>query len=138
MKNCFKCGEVKPRTEFYRHPKMADGLLGKCKTCTKKDSLRTRHGNLENVRAYDRARGSLPHRKILAVRVMADWRKKHPEREHAQSALNWAVKIGLVKKLPCFVCGLDAEAHHPDYDRPLDVVWLCSAHHKQAHALVRK
>lgn len=27
------------------------------------------------------------------------------------------------------------EAHHPDYSRPLDVVWLCPAHHKQAHAL---
>jgi hypothetical protein len=44
----------------------------------------------------------------------------------------------------CFKCGIEKtpahdekpEAHHPDYSAPLDVVWLCSAHHKQAHALI--
>jgi len=35
-------------------------------------------------------------------------------------------------------CANKPEAHHPDYSAPLDVVWLCSAHHKQAHALCRK
>lgn len=44
--------------------------------------------------------------------------------------------IGLLKKQPCWVCGEKAIAHHPDYDRPLDVVWLCQPHHKQTHALV--
>lgn len=38
MKICFKCNKEKELTEFYKHPKMGDGHLGKCKECTKLDT----------------------------------------------------------------------------------------------------
>lgn len=37
-KRCFKCGETKELTAFYKHKMMADGHLNKCKDCTKKDT----------------------------------------------------------------------------------------------------
>jgi len=41
---------------------------------------------------------------------------------------------GIVIKLSCEICGSEkSEAHHDDYAAPLDVRWLCRAHHRQHH-----
>lgn len=44
------------------------------------------------------------------------------------------IKRGALKKLPCSVCGdANSQIHHPDYDKPLEVVWLCRKHHLELH-----
>jgi hypothetical protein len=136
MKTCFKCLCAKPLSEFYKHAQMGDGHLNKCKDCTKKDVKESRLAKIDYYRSYDKMRASMPHRRALAKRVQDEWKKTHPIRRAANVALGNAVRSGKVKKQPCWVCGDKALAHHPDYDRPLDVVWLCQAHHKQTHALV--
>lgn len=136
MKRCFKCLCEKPLDEFYRHAQMGDGHLNKCKDCTKKDVKEHRQREWERVRAYDRMRASQPHRVAKAKEIQAAWKAAHPERRSAQNKVWAALRSGKLQKQPCWECGSAAEAHHPDYSRPLDVVWLCSTHHKQAHALV--
>lgn len=136
-KRCFKCLCEKPLEAFYKHAQMGDGHLNKCKDCTKADVKKHRQEHWETVRAYDRMRASQPHRVALRNRVVAEYENKFPNRKRAVTAVNNAVRDGRLKKQPCWECGSEkAVAHHPDYDRPLDVIWLCQPHHKQAHALV--
>lgn len=69
------------------------------------------------------------------------WKKAHPDRRAAQVQLANALRKGLVKPWPiCAVpdCCRKPEAHHPDYSRPLDVVWLCRPHHMQVHAMAKR
>ena len=53
-----------------------------------------------------------------------------------------AIKRGVLVPKPCEVCGDDSpisngqrgiQAHHDDYNKPLDVRWLCPKHHKDWH-----
>jgi len=68
MKRCFKCGQEKELDEFYVHKEMADGRLGKCKKCTKRDVSDHRGKNIESIREYDRRRSGLPHRRQYQLR----------------------------------------------------------------------
>lgn len=140
LKHCFKCGADKPRTEFYRHPQMADGLLGKCKGCTKLDMRVDRRTN-PRVREYDRRRALLPHRQALRNRVTREWRSEHPQYWLAEQIANNAQRDGKLHKPACCEgCGLPKrlEKHHPDYSQPLLVVWLCKPCHAIADKIRRK
>jgi ribosomal protein S27AE len=45
-----------------------------------------------------------------------------------------ALRGGVLRRKPCELCGdPEAMAHHDDYDRPLDVRWLCRSHHTLVH-----
>ena len=144
-KSCFKCGETKPLSAFYKHPQMADGRLNKCKECNKSDVTKNRTDNIEKYRAYDRKRGnrqspeySREHYKKNKKKRLSDqrqWRDSHPEEYKARNAVSNAVRDGRLTKLPCEVCGsIDKiHGHHDDYSKPLEVRWLCPKHHGEAH-----
>ena len=46
-----------------------------------------------------------------------------------------AVQQGIISKKPCQKCGDEnSHAHHNDYHKPFDVIWLCKKHHHQLHS----
>jgi hypothetical protein len=161
MKICFKCGVEKPLSEFYRHPMMADGHLGKCKECNKADVRANRAARSEYYRDYDRARANRPDRvearRSYAERLAAaktpklrkvrknlilckrEWMARNADKHAAHVILGNAVRDGRVIKGPCERCGSTTRihGHHDDYGKPLKVRWLCPKHHGEVHKEIR-
>lgn len=145
-KRCFKCFAELPLEAFYKHDQMADGHLNKCIECTKRDVIANRINKISYYREYDKNRASMPHRVAARqqysqseagrrshAQAVIRSRVRFPDKAKARYAVSNAVRDGRLKRQPCWVCGQKAEAHHPDYSAPLDVVWLCAEHHKAAH-----
>ena len=57
-----------------------------------------------------------------------------PEKYKAKCLVTAGIRNGSIVKQPCSECGDKVvDAHHPDYDKPLDIVWLCRKHHMEIH-----
>lgn len=63
------------------------------------------------------------------------WVAKEKCKADARNMVAKARARGEIKREPCAVCGEDGKvvAHHEDYDKPLDVIWLCRTHHSRRH-----
>jgi hypothetical protein len=59
------------------------------------------------------------------------WRSRKDKLASRKKALR-ALRSGRIDKQPCEICGsIEAEMHHEDYSKPLEVKWLCRRHHRQ-------
>ncbi len=144
---CSKCEEKKPRSDYYRHSKAKSGFMSACKECVKAAARAHRLKNIDRVRAYDRKRGQLSHRKkAVAERYKRLYRKSHaihskkyrsryPERRKAHILVGNAIRDGRLIPKNCEYCGHDTNihAHHEDYSKPLEVIWLCQRCHGRRH-----
>lgn len=60
--------------------------------------------------------------------------RAYPRSRPEHFRVSRAVKRGDLTRLPCEVCAAPiTEGHHDDYGKPLEVRWLCRAHHSQQH-----
>ncbi len=109
---CIACGNpLHPKSEHY---------------CSKKCTTKMESDGISDVPAF-----------------LSKWKlRKYKEfkdplsvlRKKTRRKTNDLLKKGIIQKQPCIVCGKhDVIAHHEDYSRANDVIWICEEHHKKYH-----
>lgn len=125
---------------------MLDGHVNKCIDCNKKDVHEHRAKNIDRINAYDKKRyyehGARLSEKYLKSHERKEshkkanekWSIKYPYKKKCASMVATALGNGSLIKEPCIICSnKNSHGHHYDYNKPLDVVWLCNKHHKELH-----
>ena len=144
MKICKECKKEKQKDAFY-------GAQNECKECTKIRVKKYRENNIDRVREYDRNRPNASDRnetnkarykenikdpeyreKDLARAKV--WQEKNHVKRAAHIIVGNAIRDGRLFKDNCEVCGHNVvDGHHDDYEKPLEVRWLCRDHHAEHH-----
>ena len=123
-KVCFKCHKELPLTMFYKHPKMADGHLNKCKECTKNDVHKKYMENIDNIdyveKERKRSRDKYHRLGYKNTQVCA-----HPEIKNVRERLRRIITIPN-----------DCEIHHWNYNLLYDVFVLDKRIHSRFHKKV--
>lgn len=136
LKKCSKCLLLKTTDKFdsagmAKYPNL---IRAACKSCTYKDKRAWALRNIEKVRkmAADCYRR---HRKIRIRKAVND-KKLNPQKWFARYCVHQAIaKKILIRPKLCSVCNKigKIEGHHNDYQKVLDVIWMCTSCHKSHH-----
>lgn len=98
---------------------------------------------LYNQKYWDEHREERREFRANNVEARMAWKQKYRSentiRRKAHYTINNLVRSGKISPLPCEQCGnINTEAHHEDYNKPLDVVWLCRQCHRLRHREIRE
>lgn len=150
MRRCKKCGETKPFDAF--PPYIVAGKHGirhTCRVCwnAKWSPIICEHQN----RYYDENRNGLRDRvkarskeayrsgPELFFKRVKEYEERYPAKTAARLAVTMAVRSGRLTRQPCVVCGAEkTDAHHEDYSKPLEVIWLCRSCHGDRHRMLNR
>lgn len=130
--------------DFYRDDRNNDGRRSQCISCTsaydRTDASKVAHKayrQSEKGRATRRAYSHSEVGKAVGKAKGIKRNKLYPEKIKANNVVNRAVRTGkLTRPTDCSSCDNPngrIEAHHPDYSKPLEVIWLCSSCHREEH-----
>ncbi len=158
-KICTKCRIKLDYSKFYKDKRTKDGLYSSCKKCHHDYSRIYIAINLKKWKEYGKEYRLKNKEKLKELRKkwveknresMNLWQRNYvkkyepKKRQNARAKVYEAIKRGdLIKqeegKLNQSyrdVCSGRIEAHHGDYDKPLEVTWLCKKHHAYIHKLI--
>lgn len=126
-KNCLVCNEV-----FYTRKGQINA--GKGKTCSRSCAAkltpkRDCRGNKNN-----NWKGGVSGTSSAYLKAKRSYNLRHPKKTAAHMAVRNALRSGHLKRKSCEKCGAaKAEAHHENYEVPLDVIWVCRECHRDIH-----
>ena len=122
-KTCIQCSVEKPFSDFYKRSDAKDGLHNQCKPCIITNVSKARDKRRDQFREYAR------------TVTNARYRQNNKKKYKVGYTTGNAIRAGKLVRGSCEVCGTDEhiEAHHCDYNKPLDVMWLCFTHHREWH-----
>ena len=160
-KKCSKCGALLPLSSFYKDKKTKDGYACWCSDCykqyynKKKADIIEQHReyvnkNREQIKKYkhdnyEKNKDKIKERvrdyqksdtgKEVHKKSNDKWIKNNKKKQQAHIKVRKAIERGILIKQPCEICGREdrVHAHHCDYDKPLDVMWLCPICHRAWH-----
>ena len=142
-RRCCRCRQTKPLGDFCRHRGNPLGRSYYCRGCA-----------LVHQRAYRRTvKGKISHRRAVKKhnqrpevrerrrQAGAKYAALHLREHRATLKVDWAVTTGaLVRPGVCSACGAKTKivGHHKDYNKALDVIWLCDSCHSLLHLKARQ
>jgi len=132
-KPCIICGEVKPLDEFYKHKKMGDGHLNKCKSCTKQHSKERHYNKYLTDPSFvekERERGRERYRRLGYKDRQAELasKKKHKKDSFFSNANRFLKTRGLI--------GDNENAHHWNYKDSRSVFIMSNEDHMFIHTKI--
>ncbi len=127
MRTCVDCHAEKQDSEFGVHSGYASGLDPRCRQCARIRNRLRYEANREKERA--RARAKNANRDKTKLRYDPFKRRTY---RYVQAALRSGL---IVRPESCSSCGWTGkpEAHHEDYSKPLEIIWLCDLCHGLRH-----
>jgi len=119
---CNLCKKPCLASDFGKEKRNKDGLRYHCREC-------------RNAYSVKSLRLHYPERQIK----QKEWRQRQPGMYRANTKVGNDLRLGNLTKSPCTVCQklfkreIEAQAHHCDYAKSTEVMWLCPPHHKAWH-----
>ena len=154
MKRCRKCSQTKPYSLFHKNKSTKDGYGWWCKDCSKIEGRKYYLANKDKYRELTRKWRKNNKERTLELNTRSvskcietrraygrNYKNKYPKKYKCRMTTHSAIENGsLIRPDICSVCcGTDKyiQAHHDNYDRPLEVVWLCNSCHNELHKQLR-
>lgn len=138
QKVCIVCKESKQLLEFANTK--VSGKVYKRSYCKKCKYQKDKAGKMYATKARERAKKShkkryAPHPRVL---LNGTYYKRKPHIKKAHNAVQYAKANNKLKRQTCRDCkSINTYGHHPDYSKPLYVIWLCPKHHSIEHKLLK-